>query len=270
MALSGSVSTNKYDGRYIKLAWTATQSVANNTSTIKWTLSAVGGNVKWYKTGPVTCVINGQTVYSSSSRVSMYAGTISSGTLTIAHNANGSKSFSVSISAAIYTSTVNCTGSGSFTLDKIPRTPSAPTSVTATAGNGNYVSIGDTATIRWSGASGVITGYEVQYRWYRNGAWESWSSSKTVTTTATSGSSTQGVTSTAAFAGDKLQFRVRTMNGSLASGWVTSNSLTVVGGMRIKVNGAWQQGLAFVNVNGTWKRAQHVFVKVNGVWEESI
>jgi hypothetical protein len=60
------------------------------------------------------------------------------------------------------------------------------------------------------------------------------------------------------------------MNGSLASGWVTSNTLTVVGGMRIKVNGAWEQGLAFVNVNGTWKRAQHVFIKVNGVWEESV
>lgn len=270
MALSGSVSTSKYDGRYLRLSWTATQSVANNTSTIKWTLSAVGGNSSWYKTGPVTVGINGTTVYSSSSRVSMYTGTVSSGSLTINHNTDGSKSFSVSVQAAIYTNAVNCTGSGSFTLDKIPRTPSAPSSVTATAGNGNYVSIGDTATIRWSGASGVITGYQWAYRWYRNGAWEDWSSTKSVTTTATSGSATQGVTSTAAFAGDRLQFRVRAVNGSLTSGWVTSNSLTVVGGMRVKVNGAWQQGLAFVNVNGTWKRAQHVYVKVNGVWEESI
>ena len=47
MALSGNVSTSKYDGRYLKLAWTATQSVANNTSTIKWTLSAAGGNSSW-------------------------------------------------------------------------------------------------------------------------------------------------------------------------------------------------------------------------------
>ena len=41
MALSGSVSTNAgEDGRYYKLSWTATQSIANNTSTISWTLEA--------------------------------------------------------------------------------------------------------------------------------------------------------------------------------------------------------------------------------------
>lgn len=269
MALSGSVSTNKYDGRYLKLTWTATQSVANNSSTIKWTLSAVGGNSKWYKTGPVTCKINGTTVYSSSSRVEMYTGTIDTGTITINHNSDGSKSFTASISAAVYTTTVNLTGSATFTLDKIARTPGAPTSVTATAGNGSLVSIGDTATIRWSGASGVITGYEWAYRWYRDGAWESWSSSKTVTTTATSGTATQGVTSPASVAGDKLQFRVRAMNGSLGSSWANSNSLEVAGGMRVNVNGAWKQGLAFVNVNGAWKKAQHVYVKVNGAWKES-
>lgn len=270
MALSGSVTTSKYDGRYLRLEWTATQSVANNTSTIKWTLSAVGGNVKWYNTGPVTVVIDGTTVYNYTGRTSMYTGTVKTGTITLSHNSSGSKSFSISVRAAIYSSSVNCTGSGSFTLDKIARTPKAPTSVTATAGNGDYVSIGDTATIRWSGASGVITGYQWAYRWYRKGAWESWSSTKTVSSSSTSGSATQAISSTAAFAGDKIQFRVQAMNGSLASGWVTSNSLTVAGGMRFKVNGAWEQGLAFVNVNGTWKRAQHVFIKVNGAWKESI
>lgn len=269
MALNGSVSTSKYDGRYLKLTWTATQSVASNTSTIKWTLSAVGGNSSWYKTGPVTCKINGTTVYNSTSRVNMYTGTIDTGSLTIAHNSDGTKSFSVSVQAAVYTTSVNCTGSESFTLDKIARTPGAPSTVTATAGNGDYVSIGDTATIRWSGASGVITGYQWAYRWYRKGAWEDWSSSKTATTTATSGSATQGVTSPASVAGDKLQFRVRAMNGSLGSSWVTSNSLIVAGGMRVKVNGAWEQGIAYINVNGTWKKAQHVFVKVNGAWKES-
>lgn len=270
MALTGFVTTSKYDGRYLKLEWTATQSVANNTSTISWTLSAVGGNVKWYNTGPITVTIDGKTVYNFTGRTSMYTGVVKTGSITLQHDVNGVKSFAVSIRAAIYSSSVNCTGSGNFTLDKIARTPSAPSTVTATAGNGSYVSIGDTATIKWSGASGVITGYQVAYRWYRKGAWEAWSSAKTVTTSATSGSSTQAVTSTAAFAGDKLQFRVRAMNGSLASGWVSSNSLTVVGGMRVKINGSWKQGLAFVNVNGTWKRAQHVYIKVNGAWEESV
>lgn len=269
MALSGSVSTNKYDGRYIKLAWTATQSVANNTSTIKWTLSAVGGNVKWYKTGPVTCVINGQTVYSSSSRVSMYTGTISSGTLTIAHDTNGSKSFSVSISAAIYTSAVNCTGSGSFTLDKIPRTPSAPTSVTITAGNGNQVGLGETVTIKWSGASGVITGYDIQYSRGDSG----WKDYKSVSSTATSGSTTDSFTSTAIGtngAGNAVQYRIRAKNGSLTSAWKTSNTLYISGGVDIKASGAWKTGSVWININGTWKRARRVYVKVNGAWEQSI
>lgn len=270
MALSGTVNTSKYDGRYLRLTWTATQSVANNTSTIKWTLAAVGGNSSWYKTGPVTCTINGTTVYSSSSRVSMYTGTIDTGSLTISHNSDGSKSFTVSVQAAIYTSAVNCTGSGTFTLDKIARTPTAPTSVTATANNGNYVSFGDTMTVRWSGASGVITGYQRAYRWYTNGAWTDWTSSVAVSSTSTSGSFTINLSSTSVVSGDRIQFRMRAMNGSLASSWVSSNSLTIVGGMRAKVNGSWEQGVAYVNVNGTWKRAQHVYVKVNGAWKESV
>lgn len=270
MALSGSVSTSKYDGRYLKLTWTATQSVANNTSTISWTLSAVGGNSQWYKTGPVTCKINGTSVYNSTSRVNMYTGTIDSGTITINHNSDGTKSFTVSVQAAVYSTSVNCTGSGTFALDKIQRAPGAPSSVTASAGNGSLVSIGDTVTIKWSGASGNITGYQIAYRWYQDGSWGDWSSGKTVTTTATSGSTTQAVTSSAAVAGDKLQFRVRAMNGSLGSSWVSSSNLTVAGGMRVNVNGSWKQGIAYVKVGGTWKKAKHVYVKVNGAWKESI
>lgn len=268
MALSGTVNTSKYDGRYLRLAWTATQSVANNTSTIKWTLSAVGGNSSWYKTGPVTVVINGSTVYNSTSRVSMYTGTVSSGTLTINHNTDGSKSFSISVQAAIYTSAVNCTGSGSFTLDKIPRTPSAPTSCTITAGNGNYVGLGETVTIKWSGASGVITGYDLQYSRGDSG----WKDYKSVSSTATSGSTTDSFTSTAIGtngAGNAVQYRVRAKNGSLTSGWKASNTLTISGVSRIKASGAWKTGSTWIKINGTWKRALRVWVKVNGSWKQS-
>ena len=266
MALSGSVSTSKYDGRYLKLSWTATQSVANNTSTIKWTLSAAGGNYNWYSTGPVTCTIDGSTVYSRSSRTDMYKGTIASGTKTITHNSDGTRTFKVTIRAAIYYYDVNCTGSSTFTLNPIDRVPGAPTSVTCTAGNGSYVSIGDTATIRWSGTTGTLTGYQWQYQW----AGGDWSSTRTVTTTSSSGSATEGVTSSTKNAGEAIRFRVRAMNGSLASGWAYSSYLTVVGGMRVKASGSWKQGLAFVKVNGAWKTATHVYVKVNGTWKESI
>lgn len=131
MALSGSISTNSYDGRYLTLSWSATQSISSNQSTISWTLSANGGSSSWYYTGPVTVVINGETVYSlsSSGRYAMYSGTVASGSLAIKHNTDGTKSFTVSVSAAIYTNAVNCTGSNTFTLDAIPRYPSVSQSL---------------------------------------------------------------------------------------------------------------------------------------------
>lgn len=121
MALSGTVNTTSYDGRYYQLSWTATQSVANNTSTISWTLKALGGTSSWYAERTLKVVLAGTTIYSKTSRVERYTGTIATGTKTISHNSSGAASFSVSLQAAVYVSTVNCTGSGSFTLNTIPR-----------------------------------------------------------------------------------------------------------------------------------------------------
>ena len=148
MALSGSVNTSSYDGRYYTLSWTATQSVANNTSTISWTLSANGGNSSWYAERTLKAVIAGTTVYTKTSRVERYAGTVSSGTVTLSHNTDGSKSFSASLEAAVYTSSVNCTGSKSFTLDTIARKSSV------SCGSGN---IGSAVTITINRASSSFT-----------------------------------------------------------------------------------------------------------------
>lgn len=264
MALSGSVTTSKYSGYGLQLSWTATQSVANNTSTIKWTLKSVGGTTTYYNvSGPVTVTINGTTVYSTTSRFNLYgAGAWSrSGSLTINHNSDGTKSFSVNIQAAIYSTSVNCTGSATFTLNKIARTPTAPTSMTATGGTGGFIVLTEPVTLKWSGATGNITGYEYQY--YYNGSWRG-----STTTTNTS------VTFTATDAtfwksGTTTQWRVRALNGSLASDWKTSNVLTVAGAMRIRVAGAWKAGSVWIKVNGTWKRAKRVWIKVDGTWRQA-
>ena len=121
MATSGSVKTSDYGGRYYQLDWTATQSVANNTSTISWTLKAVGGSASWYAERTLKVVIGGTTVYSKTNSVNRYTGTVTSGTTTITHNSDGKKSFSISIQAAVYYSTVNCTGSETFELTPIAR-----------------------------------------------------------------------------------------------------------------------------------------------------
>lgn len=121
MALSGSIKTNSYSGRYYTLSWTATQSISSNTSTIIWTIKTAGGKASWYAERTLKAVINGKTVYSKTNRVERYAGTVTSGTTTIEHNIDGTKSFSLSIKVACYTESVNLSASGTATLNSIPR-----------------------------------------------------------------------------------------------------------------------------------------------------
>lgn len=125
MALSGSVSTNgcpgEGEGRYYTLSWSATQSISNNTSTISWTLSTDGGYSSWMTERTVYVDIDGERVFSKTEAVDRYRGTIATGTKAISHNSDGTRSFSVSLGAAIYYASVQCTGSQTFTLDTIAR-----------------------------------------------------------------------------------------------------------------------------------------------------
>lgn len=124
MASSGSFNTSGYQGRYLTFAWSvSSQNVANNSTTISWTLKGAGtAQSNWYRAGNFKVVINGSTVYSSATRIQLYNGTlVASGNYTMTHDTNGNKTFSASAEAGIYTVAVNCTGSGSFTLPQIAR-----------------------------------------------------------------------------------------------------------------------------------------------------
>ena len=124
MAISGSFNTNDYDGRYLNFSWSlASQNTETNSSVISWSLKGAGnGSVSWYNAGNFKVVINGTTVYSSSTRIKLYNGTVvASGSFTINHNSDGNKTFSASAQAGIYYVAVNCTGSGSWALPKIDR-----------------------------------------------------------------------------------------------------------------------------------------------------
>ena len=118
-------SKNSYEGRKLRLYCTSTINVANNSSTINWTLYSEGGSSGNYSTGPTTVNINGVQVYYKD-RVSYSSKTFPaskgsvSGSLTVTHNSDGKKSINVSLSTAIYTATVT-TNSGTWTLDNIPR-----------------------------------------------------------------------------------------------------------------------------------------------------
>ena len=124
MANSGSFNTTGYQGRYLTFSWTLeSQSYENNTSTIYWTLKGAGNaQSSWYNAGNFKVVINGSTVYSSATRIKLYNGTtVASGNFTITHGSDGTKTFSASAQAGIYTVAVNCSGSGSWSLPTISR-----------------------------------------------------------------------------------------------------------------------------------------------------
>ena len=115
MANSGSFSGSVHDGHYkVQVNWSASQSVANNTSTITatiylindWSLSIGGRSASqnWI-------VINGTTYNFSTSAINT-TGTHTLATITsnaISHNNDGTKSISMSVSFAM-----NATISGTY------------------------------------------------------------------------------------------------------------------------------------------------------------
>ena len=123
MATSGSFDTGGYNGKHLTFSWyrSNTPNGADNYSDITWSLVGAGGS-GWHMSGNFKVIIDGDTVYESADRIKLYNGTtVASGTKRIYHNSDGSRSFSAYAEAGIYTYAVNCTGSGSWTLDSIPR-----------------------------------------------------------------------------------------------------------------------------------------------------
>lgn len=126
MASNGSFSTNQYNGRrgLTFSWWVKEQKTSENYTIIGWNLTGNGAtdSPRWYQTQNGYVNINGSRVWTQSGSVNLYSGTVlASGETRINHNTNGEKSFSADAGAGIYTYAVNCTGSGSWDLPKIPR-----------------------------------------------------------------------------------------------------------------------------------------------------
>lgn len=119
---------SKYPDR-IRVEWSSSQSVANNTSTIYWTVKSAGGTGNSYSyvmAGPITVNIAGTTVYSRADRFEMHVGaTLGSGSFTLTHNQDGTQSFSAWAEAAIYTYAISSTRYDYYiNLPQIPRASS--------------------------------------------------------------------------------------------------------------------------------------------------
>lgn len=144
-------TSKSYEGRYLQLTITDSVNVVENTSTLTWVLQSLGGSVNYYTTGPTTVTINGTQVYYkartawSTSQFPAAKGS-TSGTITVAHDSNGSKSISVGFSTAIYTSTVTEHG-GTMVLSNIDRAaPSVSVNVSSITANSIKITVSSSAT----------------------------------------------------------------------------------------------------------------------------
>ena len=158
MATSGTFKTSAYDGACLQFDWSLkSQSTVNNQSVISWTLKGAGiKSGYWYMAGPFKCVINGNTVYQSSGRIKLYTGTVvASGELAIGHDSNGAKSFTAYAECAIYVTSVNCKGSGSWSLPDIGR--ASQPSLNTWPNNSPDFNIGDTIVVHMNRKSTVFT-----------------------------------------------------------------------------------------------------------------
>lgn len=158
MATSGTFKTSAYDGACLQFDWTLkSQSTVNNQSVISWTLKGAGiKSGYWYMAGPFKCTVNGTVVYQSNTRIKLYTGTVvASGELAIGHENNGTKSFSAYAECAIYTSAVNCKGSGSWSLPDIGR--ASQPSLNTWPNNFPDFNIGDTIVVHMNRKSTVFT-----------------------------------------------------------------------------------------------------------------
>lgn len=125
MANTFTLQSGGYNGRYLELSCVQTTDIANNRSTINWTLSSIGGNSNYYTTGPTTVTIAGSQVYYcakmawDSKKFPAAKGSVS-GSLTVNHDTYGKLTIAVSMSTSIYTGVVK-SYSNDWTLDDIPR-----------------------------------------------------------------------------------------------------------------------------------------------------
>ena len=266
-------------GYTLRISWEETSiNAAENTSTVKCVAKLIAENgygITSTKAKQISITCDGKT-QSGTCHIAVEGGktiTLFTATFSVPHNADGTKTAAISCRldieitiSGIYVGYVQ--GSGNAVLTAISRQLTAPTAFAITAGFGIYVGLGDAVTLTWSGASGNITGYQIQYSRGNNG----WKTLKSISSTATSGNTTDSFTNTdiaMTGAGKNVKYRIRSMNGSLASAWKESNTLIITGSMDLKVSSAWKTGSVWIKVNGAWKRAKRVWIKVDGVWKYS-
>ena len=158
MASSGSFLTSGFysdtykDYVYLKFSWEEeSQSTTDNSTKISWKLTGQRETSHYVMAGGFQVVIDGDTVYEKGTdyRIELRNGTVvASGTKTLKHNSDGTRTFEVSAKGAIYYSSVFYDGSKTFTLDTIARA-----SAISSAAN---VTLGKACSVKWTPQSSAF------------------------------------------------------------------------------------------------------------------
>lgn len=167
--------SNTYDGRYMELSISESVDVVNNKSTLYWTLTSAGGATSYYAIGETTVTINGTQVYHKAftqwdAKVFPAAKGSTSGSITVPHNSDGTKSITVSFKTRVYIWEALEYG-GTMTLTSIDRTaPTVTGSVSNITANSFKISASSSVTAsKWwyslnGGSSWTEFGSEGTYK----------------------------------------------------------------------------------------------------------
>lgn len=149
---SGKFSSSHYTAagssyeRHIEVVWSATNDKANNKSTINWTAYARSTNsstTNWVYAKYVVVTINGTaTTVIGATATKLYKDkSIGSGSITVSHGSDGTKSVSVGITAQIYSyGATNSSYSGSITMK-----PNPVYTLSVSAGTGSSITVNRTS-----------------------------------------------------------------------------------------------------------------------------
>ena len=126
MATSGEIRTNTTYGSYFWVRWKqAGQDVAANKTTINWSCGVYCGHSFYTNAIKMSAfAINGVQVYGGGTYSNFAVGdhTLASGSMGIAHNADGTKTFSISsFTGWLYSGYNYSSNGGSYALAAIPR-----------------------------------------------------------------------------------------------------------------------------------------------------
>lgn len=237
---------------YLDVTETSTNPGAN-TSVVSFTLRVVGNNASWNLNSGSTwsCVING-TTYSGTWTYDFRSDntvTLKTGTQTITHNADGSKTIAVSGTAygnsTIGTGTIT---SKNFILTDFVVVPGAPATIALSKTARNV-------TVTAGNSSGPnVTAYKVQYS---TDGGTTWSTAQTMTS--------QSYTYTA-LAPATYKFRVFAVNADGNSAYTTSTSLLVTAGGKRFDGTAW----IYAAIAKRWDGSNWVDLTIAKRWDGSV